>query len=89
MEEEYKTSPNFHRYINIAERRVTSTPPAIQCKYNLGIYEFDRVMEYLSIGLYQYFMADILIINVRVGSGYFTYTDKHHHGINADLLAWK
>ena len=92
MEEEYRTSSNFHRYINIVESRVTCTPPAIQCRYDLGIHEFDIEMENVSIGLAQDLMMDRFISKVRVKrkrSGLETYTDKLHHGIINDLLARK
>ena len=92
MEEEYRTSSNFHQYINIVESRVPCTPPTIQCIYESVIHEFDRAMSNVSIGLDHNLMAEILIIKVRVKrtrSGFATYTDKQHHGISADILAIK
>ena len=44
MEEEYRTSSNFHRYINIVESRVPCAPPPIQCRDDSVIHEFDRAM---------------------------------------------
>ena len=38
MEEEYRTSSNFHQYINIVESRFPCVPPKIQCRYDLGIH---------------------------------------------------
>ena len=92
MEEEYRTSSNFHRYINNVERRVPCAPPTIQCRYDSGIHEFDREMANVSIGLAQELMVGRLISKVRVKitrSGLTTYTDKRHHGISVDLLARK
>ena len=66
MEEEYRTSSNFHRYINIVESRVPCAPPTIQCRDDSGIHEFDRAMANVSIGLAQYLMLGILISKVRV-----------------------
>ena len=92
MEEEHRTSSIFHRYINIVDRRVPSTPPNIQCRDYLVIHEFDIAMQNVSIGLSQDLMVDILIINVRVkrtSSGFETYTYKQHHGVSTDLLEIK
>ena len=66
--------------------------PTIQCRYDLGIHEFDRAMSKFSIGLAQYLMMDIWIIKVRVNitrSGFANYIDKQHHEISADILARK
>ena len=92
MEEEYRTSSNFYRYINIIESRIPRTPPTIQCRDDSGIHDFDIAMSKISIKLSQYLLVDILINNIRVRktrSGYAAYTDKQHHGISADLLARK
>ena len=92
MEEEYRKSSKFHRYINIVEIRVPCAPPTIQCIDDSVIHEFDRAMEKFSIGLYQDLMVDILIIKVRfkrTRSVFATYTDKQHHGISAYLLTRK
>ena len=92
MEEEYRTSSNFHRYINIVESRVPCSPPTIQCRDDSGIHEFDRAMANVSIGLAQYLMLGILISKFRVKrtiSGFATYTAKRHHGISDDLLVIK
>ena len=75
MEEEYRTSSNFHRYINIVESRVPCAPPIIQCRDNLVIHDFDRAMANVSIGLAEELMVDILIRKVRVKrtrSGFIT-----------------
>ena len=66
MEEEYRTSSKFHRYINSVESRVPRAPPTIQCIYDSVIHEFDRSMENVSIRLAQDFMVDILIRKFRV-----------------------
>ena len=90
--EEYRTSSNFHQYINIFDRRVPCAPPTIQCRYYLVIHEFDISMENVSIGLDQDLMVDILISKVRVKrkiSGFSTYIDKRRHGISTDILARK
>ena len=79
MEDDYRTSSNFHRYINIVDIRVTCTPSTIQCIYDLGIHDFDRAMEKFSIGLAQDLMAEKLISKVSVNitiSGFTTHTDK-------------
>ena len=92
MEEEYRTSSNFHLYINITKSRVPCAPTTIQCIYDSGIHEFDRAMENISIGLAQDLMVGRLIIKVRVKrtrSEFATYTDKQQHGISADILARK
>ena len=92
MEEEYRTSSNFHRYINTVEIRVPCAPPTIQCRYDSGIHEFDRAMANVTFGLAQDLMVDILISKVRVKrkrSGFATYTDMQHHGIQTDLLSRK
>ena len=92
MEEEYRTSSNFHRYINIGDSRVPCAPPTIQCRDYLGIHEFDISMANVSIGLDQDLMVDILISKVRVKikiSGFATYIYKRRYGISADLLARK
>ena len=34
MEEEYRTSSNFHQYINIVDSRFTCTPTTIECRYD-------------------------------------------------------
>ena len=89
MEEEYKTSSNFHRYINIVKIRITCVPPTIHCRYDLVIHEFDRAMANISIGLAQDLMVDRLISKVRfkrTRSGFATYTDKRHHEISVDIL---
>ena len=73
------TSLNFHCYINIVEIIMPSAPQTIQSRDDSEIHYFDTAMEIFSIGLFQDFMVDILIINVRVGrtrSGYTTYIDK-------------
>ena len=78
MEEEYSTSSNFHRYVNIVESRVRCAPPIIHCRYDLGIHEFNRAMANVSIGLAHDFMVDIFISKFRVKrtrSGFSTYTD--------------
>ena len=49
-------------------------------------------MANVSIGLSQYLIVDILIINVRVSSKISrcaNYTDKFHHGISANILTRK
>ena len=92
MEEDYRTSSNFHRYINIVEIRIPSAPPSIKCRDDPGINEFVRTMAKFSIGLSRDLMADRLISSARVRitrSRYATYTDKQHHGISADVLARK
>ena len=92
MEEEYSTSLNFHRYINIVESRIPCAPPTIHCRDDSVIRDFDREMENVSIELAQELMVDILIINVRVKrtrSGFATHTDKQHYRISANLLTRK
>ena len=92
MEEDYRTSSDFHCYINIVEIIKPSAPPTMQCRYDLGISEFDMEMENFSIGLSQDFMVDRLISNVRVSItriGYADNTDKRHHGISFDILERK
>ena len=92
MEEEYMTSSNFHRYINIVESRVPCAPPTIHCMDDLVIHEFDREMANVSIGLAQDLMVDRLISNIRVKrtrSGFENYTDKQHHGISTYILEIK
>ena len=92
MEEEYTTSSNFYRYINIVESRVSCATPLIQCRYELGIHEFDRAIENVSIRLAQDLTVEILLSKVRfkrIISGFATNTDKQHHGISADILARK
>ena len=92
MVEEYRTSSNFHQYINIVESRFPCAPPTIQCRYDSGINELYIAMENVSIGMAQDLMVKILISKVRVTitiNGFATYTYKRHHGINADLLARK
>ena len=92
MEEEYRKSPNFHRYVNIVESIFPCAPPTIQCRYDPRIHEFDISMEKFSIGMAQDLMVDRLIKKVRIKrtrSGFATYTDKRHHRISADLLARK
>ena len=92
IEEEYRKSSNFHRYINIVESRVPCAPPTIHCRDDSGIHEFDREMQNFPIELDQDLMVDQLISKVRVNktrSGFTTYTDKRQHGINADILARK
>ena len=42
LEDSYRTTSNFHRYINISDRIVTGAPTNIQCIYDFGIYAFDR-----------------------------------------------
>ena len=59
MEEEYRTSSNFHLYINIVESRVPCAHPTIQCRDDSGIHEFDRVMVHVFIGVAQ----DLMIKN--------------------------
>ena len=49
-------------------------------------------MSNFPLGLSQDLVVEILISNVRVMrtiSGYSTYTDKQHHGIDADMLSSK
>ena len=92
MEEDYRTSSNFHRYINIVESRVPGAPITIQCRYELRINKFDIAMANVSIGLAQNLMVDRLIRKVRVNrtrSGFATYIDNGHHGISDDILAIK
>ena len=92
MEEDYRTSSNFHRRINIVERIIPSSPLTIQCRYDLVVCEFDITMENISIGLSQGLMMYRLIRNVRVSRtriGYSMYTYKQHRGISAGLLARK
>ena len=92
MEEEYRTSSNVHRYINIVDSRIPSAPPTTQCRNDLEINEFDIAMENFSIGIAQDLMVDRIIKNVMVSrtrSRYTTYTDNRNHGIRADLLVRK
>ena len=42
---------NFHRYINIVERRIASALPTIHSRYVLLFCYFDREMASFSIGL--------------------------------------
>ena len=79
MEEEYRTSSKFHRYINIVEIRAPCAPPTIQCRDDSVIHDFDRAMEIFSIGMVQDLMMGRLISKVKVKrarSGFTTYTDK-------------
>ena len=90
MEDEYRTSSNFHRYINIVESRVPCAPLKIDFRYDLVIDGFDRAMENVSIGLAKELIVEILIIKSRfkrTRSGFANYTDKRHHEIIADILA--
>ena len=92
MEEEYKTSSNFHQCINIVDSKVPCAPPRIQCRDDSGIHEFDRSMENISVVLAQYLMVDRLISKVRVKitrSRFTAYIDKRHHGISDDILERK
>ena len=92
MEEEYRKSSNFHRYINIVESRSPCAPLTIQCRDDSEIHEFDRSMATVSIGLDQYSMVYIFISKFRVKItriGLATYRDKQHHGISAYLLEIK
>ena len=92
MEEECRTSSNFHHYINIVESIISSAPPNIQCRNYLRIHYFDREMAVFPIAISQYLMVEILIRNVGVGrkiSGCDTYIDKKHPVISAVLLESK
>ena len=66
MEEEYRTSSTFHRYINIVESRVPCVPPTIQCRDDLVMHDFYRAMVNVSIGMAQDLIVDRLINKVRV-----------------------
>ena len=57
MEEEYRKSSSFRRYINVVDSRVTCAPPTIQCRDDSVIHEIDRSMEKNSIGLAQDLMV--------------------------------
>ena len=90
MEEEYRTSSNFHRSINIVEIIIPSAPPTIQCRYDSMVHEFYISTANVSIGIAKDLIIDRLISNFRVWItriGYATYTYKNHHKISADLLA--
>ena len=90
MEEEYRTSSNFHQYINIIKSIIPSSPPTIQFRYESSIHKFDGYMANFFIGIAQELVVDRLISNVRARrtrSGSATYIDQRHHGIIADLLA--
>ena len=79
MEEEYRTSSNFHRYINIVESIVPCAPPTIKCIDDLWIHEFDRAIENAPIELTHDLMVDRLISKVWVKitrSGFSTYRYK-------------
>ena len=92
MEEEYRTSSNFHWYINIVESKFPYAPPTIQCRYDSVIHEFYIAMANVSIWMAQYLMVDRLISKFRVNrtrSGFAAYTAKRHHGISAGILAIK
>ena len=54
MEEECRTSSNFHCYINIVESIIPGATPSVQCRENSGIHDFGRAMGNVSIGLDQY-----------------------------------
>ena len=45
IDEEYRTSSNFNRYINIVKSRVPIAPPTIQCIDDLMINLFDIAKE--------------------------------------------
>ena len=49
MEEDYRTSSNLHRYINIVESRILIVPPTIQCIYDSGIHYFDGEMDFFPL----------------------------------------
>ena len=66
MDEEYRKSSNFHRYIDIVDIRVPCAPPTIQCIDDLGLHEFDISMEIYPIGMAQDLMVDILISKDRI-----------------------
>ena len=90
MEEEYRTSSNFHFCMNVFDIIIPSAPKTVQCIYDTGVHQFDKLMTNVSIGISQDLMVDILIRNVRdriTRSGYATYTDNQHREISADLLA--
>ena len=53
MEEEYSTSSNVHRYINIIDSRFPSAPSTINFIYDSVIHEFCRAMANVSIVLDQ------------------------------------
>ena len=92
MEEDYRTSSNFHQYINIAEIRVPCAPLTIKCRYYSVIHEFDRAMSFFSIGVAKEFMMNRLISKFgikRTRSGFSSYIYKLHHGISTDLLEIK
>ena len=92
MDEEYRTSLNFHQYIDIVENRAPCAPLTIQCRDDSLINEFDRAMSNISIGLAQELMMERLIRKVRVKrkrSGFANCTDKQHHGIRTDILERK
>ena len=44
IEDDYRTSSNFHRYSNIVEIIIPSATPTIQCRDDLRIHDFDRAM---------------------------------------------
>ena len=92
MEEEYRTSSKFYRYIIIVESRFSCAPPTFQCRDDSGIHELDIALENVSIGLVQDLMVEILISKVRVKrtrSVFTTNINKRHHGISTDLVARK
>ena len=92
MEEEYRTSSNLYHCVNNVESIISSAPPTIQCRYDLGIHDFGSAMGNFSIGLVQDLIVHRLIRNFSIRiirSGYATYKDKQHHGISAGLLERK
>ena len=51
MEEEYRKSSNFNRYVNIVVSRVPLDFQTMKCRYDLEVHESNRAMENVSIGL--------------------------------------
>lgn len=66
--------------------------PYTMVQDDMALYEFDRAIVNVSLGLAHDLMVDRLISNVKVSktrTGYATITDDRHHGISAELLAQK
>ena len=87
--------------INFVHSTMPMAPPVLQVQDDIGINEYDKTMAEISTSLVPELMAEYMVSSIQTQNirkrkcnelerdEYATITDNQHHGVSAELLAWK
>ena len=92
MKEEQRINVFNLKLINQVRSQIPCAPYITYIQDDIAIYDFDREMVNLPIGLAQDLIVDRIIGNIRVSrtrKGYATIKNKRHHTVTPEIFERK